>query len=100
MARLLQTPLDLNKKLDALHKAKGWETYREDYDAIMAVYEGCVCPVDESSLLACGDDTCGTAGGPPVVTLPVDAGTCYTIRVAGWDGAMGDGEMNIWIREL
>lgn len=68
------------------------------FDAIMGIYGGgpdCECPNDNSSLIACGDDTCGMGGGPPTLTLQVEYGMCYTIRVAGWSGSKGTGEMNI-----
>lgn len=68
------------------------------YDAIMGIYGGgatCQCPTDNSSLIECGDDTCGVGGGPPTITTSVAAGNCYTIRVGGWNGSKGTGEMNI-----
>ncbi|MGB2988219.1 MAG: sialidase family protein [Phycisphaerae bacterium] len=68
------------------------------YDAIMAIYggqEACACPFDNSSLIVCGDDTCGIPAGPPVVTIPVESDRCYTIRVAGWLGETGLGEMDV-----
>jgi hypothetical protein len=70
-----------------------------DFDGILAVYKGnsptCSCPTTNDGLLICGDDTCGVGGGPSVVDLQVTAGQCYTIRVGGWDGSTGTGELNI-----
>lgn len=69
-----------------------------DYDAIVAIYGGtpnCRCPFEGAPLRACSDDSCGVGGGPPTITLPVIGGSCYTIRVAGWNGAKGTGEMSL-----
>ncbi len=70
------------------------------YDAIMAVYTNgtaqCVCPTDSSTQLGLGaDDSCGVGGGPPTLTRDVTFGQCYTIRVAGWEGASGPGVMEV-----
>lgn len=68
------------------------------YDAMMAIYgsgNSCSCPTSNAGLLACGDDTCGFAGGPPVVDLQVIAGRCYTIRLGGWAGSTGAGELAV-----
>jgi len=69
-----------------------------DYDAIMAVYgtgTTCFCPTTNAGLLGCGDDTCGIGGGPPFIDLSVTAGRCYTVRVGGWNGAVGRGELAV-----
>lgn len=69
-----------------------------NYDAIMAVYGGedtCSCPFFPNNELACGDDTCGITGGPSFVTIPARQGGCYTIRVAGWQGTTGKGELQV-----
>ena len=69
-----------------------------NYDAIIAIYGGgptCECPQDNCSIAGCGDDTCGFGGGPPFVTVPVILGGCYTLRVAGWNGATGTGQLNL-----
>jgi len=70
-------------------------------DTILAVYgdggSTCSCPFNENSLLACGDDTCRIGGGPSTVTVPAQAGACYTIRVAGWAGTKGTGEMRVLV---
>lgn len=69
-----------------------------DFDGIMAIYGGgpaCECPKDNCSLLGCGDDTCGDGGGPPIVSIQVDNGACYTIRMSGFGGATGTGNMDV-----
>ncbi len=68
------------------------------FDSMMDVYEGtssCPCPSSSSGRLVCGDDTCGTVGGPSVVTFSVSAGACYTIRVGGWSGSKGTGALDL-----
>ncbi len=67
-------------------------------DAIIDVYGGqavCPCPTTSAGLITCGDDTCGIGGGPAQVTFNVTAGMCYTIRVAGWNSASGNGLVNL-----
>jgi hypothetical protein len=68
------------------------------FDSILAVYGGtttCDCQQIFSAPLACGDDTCGIGGGPSQVAVSATAGRCYLIRVAGWDGSTGYGELQI-----
>ncbi len=70
-------------------------------DSMLAVYGGgptCQCPVGGAPLIVCDDDTCGIGGGPSVVTLPVTAGRCYKIRLGGWNGATGTGQMNVTVQ--
>ncbi|MCH8147439.1 MAG: hypothetical protein IH987_05505 [Planctomycetes bacterium] len=67
-------------------------------DAMMAIYGGsetCECPANNSTLLGCGDDTCGPGGGPPVVSISVVKDGCYSIRAGGWNGATGSGDMTV-----
>ncbi len=69
-----------------------------DYDAMIAVYGSgttCACPTPNTIALACGDDSCGFAGGPGFVDVPAVAGRCYTVRVGGWDGDTGRGTLTI-----
>ena len=72
-------------------------------DGILALYEGdvgeCPCPSNNAMLLTCGDDTCGVGGGPAAVTMEVEAGRCYLIRVGGWSGAIGVGELTVTLDE-
>lgn len=69
------------------------------FDSILAVYHllgGCACvPGAVLAPAACGDDTCGVPGGPSVVSLEVGRDECYTIRVGGWGGATGSGELSL-----
>ncbi len=47
----------------------------------------CICPTDDSLLLECNDDFCGSASTVSGVTIEgVQANACYTIRVGGWSG--------------
>ncbi len=67
------------------------------FDTMLAVYGGgttCACPTGAPQL-ACGDDNCGIGGGPSEVVLNVTADRCYTIRVGGWNGSVGAGELSI-----
>jgi hypothetical protein len=67
-----------------------------DFDAMLAIYgtsATCTCPA--TNPISCEDDSCGFQGGPPVITRPVVAGQCYTIRVGGWEGSIGTGELSI-----
>lgn len=64
-----------------------------NYDAALAVYEGCLCDGGLGVQLACDDDTCGSVDGPAVVVLAAQAGRCYLIRVGGDAGATGSGEL-------
>jgi hypothetical protein len=73
------------------------------YDSRIAVYEGCQCP---PTMLAgscnmqgcdgCDDDGCGGGTLQSVLTVDVQANTCYQIRVGGWgSNEGGDGQMNL-----
>jgi hypothetical protein len=53
------------------------------FDSRIAVYEGCDCVLNDSTLLGCDDDTAGCGSGSSQVTVPVVGGNCYTIRVGG-----------------
>lgn len=66
-----------------------------EYDTKLAVYNGSACPTD--SPLACNDDGCGT-GVERVesrVTLTVTSGQQYLVRVGGYVGARGNGQLTI-----
>jgi hypothetical protein len=58
-----------------------------DFAAKLAVYDGCGCPVGDAGLLACTDDACG----PGALTIPVTNGSCYKIRLGGFEGEQGGG---------
>jgi hypothetical protein len=65
------------------------------YDSRMAVYEGCGCPTSNDALAGCDDDGCGTTGGPSSITLDAVAGTCYLVRIGGFNGAAGTGALQV-----
>lgn len=68
------------------------------YDAIIVIYGGdetCSCPIFSRTELSCGDDTCGSPGGAGTVSIPVSENACYTIRVGGWQGTTGQGELRV-----
>jgi hypothetical protein len=67
------------------------------FDTIIAVYGGCgfVQPLfscNLSNLLGCNDDACGTRSK---VTVPVQIGNCYRVRVGGFQGADGTGTLQV-----
>ncbi len=63
------------------------------YDTKLAVYEGCECAdLSDATLLACNDDSCSLQSE---VTIPVNQGQCYKIRVGGFGGIQGDGILSI-----
>lgn len=51
-----------------------------DFDAKLAVYDGCVCPLTEDMLIECNDNACGDGSE---VIFEVVEGNCYMIRVGG-----------------
>jgi len=61
------------------------------YDTKMAIHDGCGCsPLGPE--LVCNDDFCGLQSQ---VSTAVIAGNCYKIRVGGYTGASGSGNINI-----
>ncbi|MBC7771879.1 MAG: hypothetical protein H7210_05250 [Pyrinomonadaceae bacterium] len=56
-----------------------------NFDSTLAVFFA--CPANESTMLACNDDTCGLQAQCEIDML---AGTRYYFRVGGYDGASGD----------
>ncbi|MBI4718831.1 MAG: thrombospondin type 3 repeat-containing protein [Planctomycetes bacterium] len=67
-----------------------------NFDNTLQIYETSSCgPFGPQ--LACGDDTCGQGGGPATLTVPVIQGTAYLIRVGGWAGASGPGQIDLSI---
>jgi hypothetical protein len=60
------------------------------YNAKMAVYIG--CPSSPNSAIACNDNFCGSS---PSITLPVNQGTLYRIRIGGFNNSTGTGTMVI-----
>jgi hypothetical protein len=62
------------------------------YDTRVAIYSGCgVCPA--TALLVCNDDSCGLQS--QILGVSVTLGSCYTIRVGGYDINSGTGNMNL-----
>ena len=64
-----------------------------DFDTRIAVYDGCSCP--PSTLAACNDDASGCSAGTSEVVISATAGTCYKIRVGGFLGASGTGNITV-----
>lgn len=67
------------------------------YDTKVAVYEGCgICPPEELPL-DCNDDVefCGPSGEQSQAIIQSTQGSCYTLRVGGFLGDQGPGELNI-----
>ena len=64
-----------------------------DYDSAVEIYENCICPTNFLSLEGCDDDGCGVPMGASSLTVPVQASTCYLIRIGGVGGATGSGTL-------
>jgi hypothetical protein len=62
------------------------------YDSVLSVHTS--CPGSSANDIGCDDDACA-AGGASEVTLNVVAGETYLIRVTGWNGSVGDFELNV-----
>ncbi len=60
------------------------------WDTKIAVYSGNNCVSLDTRLLACSDDDCGNQTD---ITIPVTAGSFYTLRVGGFNGATGTGTL-------
>lgn len=66
------------------------------YDTFVAVYDGYGCADFEARLMACNDDfQCIGGTTQSQVVVPVVAGTSYTIRIGGYNGATGAGTLNL-----
>jgi hypothetical protein len=68
-----------------------------DFDSRIAVYSGgAACPPGDAGLLVCNDDGMGCGGFTSQVTLTVELGDTYLIRLGGHDDmAVGAGTLNI-----
>lgn len=66
-----------------------------DYDTRLAVYEGCGCAVDNARLVGCNDDGAGCTDFTSSVTFEAERGTCYKVRVGGYEGATGSGTLRV-----
>ena len=63
-----------------------------NFDTIISVYENPSCIDFASRLLACNDDACGLQSS---VTIPVQDGQHYVIRIGGFNGASGHGILHL-----
>jgi subtilisin-like proprotein convertase family protein len=66
-----------------------------DFDTRIAIYDGSGCPVTDANLLACNDDAPGCPNYTSEALASVIAGRQYKIRVGGYNGATGTGELNL-----
>lgn len=67
-----------------------------DYDSDLAIYEGCDC--SNLAFLGCQDDTSGCSNFSSTLQVPVVAGTCYLIRVGGWNNETDQGSGDLLIQ--
>jgi len=69
-----------------------------NFDAFVAIHStgttACACP-PAGFMEGCADESCLPIGLAPSLTVSATFGDCYTIRVGGWDGAQGIGEISI-----
>ncbi len=63
-----------------------------NFDTKIAVYDGCQCPT--AAILGCNDDH-GGCQFTSSVSVPVLVGNCYKIRIGGFNGATGTGEVQV-----
>jgi hypothetical protein len=70
-----------------------------DFDTDLAIYSATEdCPPGNDLLLGCNDDAVGCAGYSSVVTVPVEIGLSYLIRVGGYQaGDAGFGALTLGI---
>jgi hypothetical protein len=54
-----------------------------------------LCPEDNSAVYACNDDAGGCSGYTSYMEFAVTAGVCYLLRVGGWSGAVGVGNLTV-----
>lgn len=68
-------------------------------NTVLAVYEGCECPVTTDREIACNDDAPVWSACPTsprsAVRFPARRGECYTIRLGGFQNAVAQGFLNI-----
>jgi hypothetical protein len=67
-----------------------------DFDTSIAIYQGCSCPVIDDDILVCSDNAPG-CGATSEVTIDVNEGQCYLIRVGGAGASTGTGQLSIEI---
>lgn len=61
-----------------------------DFDTTLAAFDGC-----SGTELACNDDKTGCTGNTSEITFSVTSGSQYWIRIAGYSGATGTGNITI-----
>lgn len=69
-----------------------------NFDTVLAVYSACTCdPVAlADSLIKCNDDDIShDCGQTSQLLIPIVTGQCYTIRLGGYMGAVGEGTLSI-----
>jgi hypothetical protein len=67
-----------------------------NYDTVLAVYMGFSCPVFDPGPGFCDDDFCGGGAGSQL-TIAVTAGDQWLVRISGFGGATGMGNLVISI---
>jgi hypothetical protein len=72
-------------------------TCGSSYDSWIAVYDDYGCANFDTRLMACSDDFACPGGGTlqSQVAVSVQAGRSYTIRVGGFNGATGSGQLTL-----
>lgn len=63
------------------------DTCGSSYDTLITIFDTC-----GGIEIACNDDSCGLQSS---VTFPITNGTTYLVRVAGFEGAAGNGVLNV-----
>jgi hypothetical protein len=71
------------------------DTCGSTFDTKLAVYDDAGCVNYETRLMACNDDACGADGLSSRITVAVQRGRNYTIRVGGYSGATGTGVLTL-----
>ncbi len=64
------------------------------YDNTLQIYDSASCN-PFGTQLGCGDDSCGSSGGPAQLTVPVALGDELSLRVGGFASARGAGEIDV-----
>jgi hypothetical protein len=64
------------------------------YDTYMGIYADGACPPAWGSVLACDDDST-ECGYQTILSVPTTIGSTYLIRVGGYFGATGEGQLTI-----
>ena len=62
------------------------------FDTKLAVYAGGCPTAPNDNIIGCSDDSCGEQSS---LFVPVSAGETYLIRIGGFDGATGSGDLSI-----